>query len=164
MLKPFADEDSVYRLLESVQRAPSVHNTQPWYFRIAADDRIDICARFGDGTDAEFTMDGNGLSPAMRRELIISCGAALYNLRLAVRVTGDRAAAWSGDLPVGLGSVENVLPDGTAKIALTSSQAASQDVVDEISALLPHLATADQALRATAVRRALAQLDTPRAS
>ena len=49
MLKPFADEDSVYRLLEPVQRAPSVHNTQPWYFRIVADDRIDICARFGDG-------------------------------------------------------------------------------------------------------------------
>ena len=52
MLKPFANQDSVYRLLEPVQRAPSVHNTQPWYFRIAAEDRIDICARFGDGADA----------------------------------------------------------------------------------------------------------------
>ena len=49
MLTPFADEDSVCRLLEPVQRAPSVHNTQPWYFRIVADDRIDICARFGAG-------------------------------------------------------------------------------------------------------------------
>lgn len=114
MLKPFADEDSVYRLLEPVQRAPSVHNTQPWYFRIVADDRIDICARFGDGADAEFTMNGNGrlsVSPALRRELIISCGAALYNLRLAVRVTGHDLVLWllprdSG--PLVLASVEIV--------------------------------------------------------
>jgi hypothetical protein len=97
MLKPFADEDSVYQLLKPVQLAPSVHNTQPWYFRIAADDRIDICARFGDGVDAEFIMEGNGRrqpSPALRRELIISCGAALYNLQLAVRVTGHDVAVW----------------------------------------------------------------------
>jgi len=99
MLKPFADQDSVYRLLEPVQRAPSVHNTQPWYFRIAAEDRIDICARFGDGADAdaEFTMNKNGrpaVSPALRRELIMSCGAALYNLRLAIRVTGHDLVVW----------------------------------------------------------------------
>ena len=49
MLKPFADPDSICQLLDPVQRAPSVHNTQPWYFRITADDRIDLCARFGDG-------------------------------------------------------------------------------------------------------------------
>ena len=80
---------ALYRLLEPVQRAPSVHNTQPWYFRIAADDRIDICARFGGSAGVEFTMNGNGrllVSPALRRELIISCGAALYNLRLAIRL------------------------------------------------------------------------------
>ena len=114
MLKPFADEDSVYRLLEPVQRAPSVHNTQPWYFRIAADDRIDICARFGDGAGAEFTMNGNGrlpVSPALRRELIISCGAALYNLRLAIRVTGHDLVVWllPGDSgPLVLASAEIV--------------------------------------------------------
>ena len=114
MLKPFADEDSVYRLLEPVQRAPSVHNTQPWYFRIAAEDRIDICARFGDRADAGFTMTGNGrlpVSAALRRELIISCGAALYNLRLAIRVTGHDLVAWllPGDSgPLVLASVEIV--------------------------------------------------------
>jgi hypothetical protein len=114
MLKPFADEDRIYRLLEPVQRAPSVHNTQPWYFRIAADDRIDICARFGDGADTEFTMNGNRrlpVSPALRRELIISCGAALYNLRLAIRVTGHDVAVWlfPGDSgPLVLASVEIV--------------------------------------------------------
>jgi len=114
MLKPFADEDSVYRLLEPVQRAPSVHNTQPWYFRIVAEDRIDICARFGDRADAGFTMTGNGrlpVSAALRRELIISCGAALYNLRLAIRVTGHDLVTWllPGDSgPLVLASVEIV--------------------------------------------------------
>lgn len=112
MLNPFATEDSVYRLLEPVQRALSVHNTQPWYFRIVADDRIDICARFGDG--AEFPMNGKGqlpVSPALRRELMISCGAALYNLRLAVRVTGHDLAVWllpGGSGPMVLASVEIV--------------------------------------------------------
>ena len=114
MLTPFADQDSVSRLLEPVQRAPSVHNTQPWYFRIAAEDRIDICARFGDRADAGFTMNGTGrlpVSAALRRELIISCGAALYNLRLAIRVTGHDLAAWllpGGSGPQVLASVEIV--------------------------------------------------------
>jgi hypothetical protein len=112
MLKPFADEDSIYRLLEPAQQALSVHNTQPWYFRIVADDRIDICARFEDG--AEFPMDGNGrlpVSPALRRELMISCGAALYNLRLAIRVTGHDLVVWllpGGSGPLVLASVEIV--------------------------------------------------------
>ena len=114
MLKPFADQASVYRLLEPVQRAPSVHNTQPWYFRIVADDRIDVCARFGDDAGAGFTMTGNGqlpVSPSLRRELILSCGAALYNLRLAIRVTGHDLVAWllPGDSgPLVLASVEIV--------------------------------------------------------
>ena len=112
MLKPFADPDSICRLLEPVQRAPSVHNTQPWYFRVTADDRIDLCARFGDGDRS--ALDGAGqlpVSPALRRELIISCGAALYNLRLAIRVTGHDLAVWllpRGPGPLVLASVEIV--------------------------------------------------------
>jgi nitroreductase len=112
MLTPFADEEQVYRLLEPVQRAPSVHNTQPWWFRIVADDRIDLCARFGH--HAELAMNGSGMpavSPFLRRELFISCGAALYNLRLAIRVTGHDLVVWllpgGPDLSV-LASVEIV--------------------------------------------------------
>ncbi len=122
MLKPFADEDDVYRLLEPVQRAPSVHNTQPWWFRIVADDRIDICARFGAGTE----LTGNGrlaLSPVLRRELFISCGAALYNLRLAIRVTGHDLVVWllpRDPNPSVLASVEIVT--GRTKSPTTSEQ------------------------------------------
>jgi len=51
------------------------------------------------------------VSAALRRELIISCGAALYNLRLAIRVTGHDLVAWllPGDPgPLVLASVEIV--------------------------------------------------------
>jgi hypothetical protein len=51
------------------------------------------------------------VSAALRRELILSCGAALYNLRLAIRVTGHDLVAWllPGDSgPLVLASVEIV--------------------------------------------------------
>ena len=92
MLKPFADAHSTYHVIEPALRAPSVYNTQPWSFRIVADDRIELRAKVDDG-------DGPGCgrwdlllhSPApgpWPREYAISCGAALINLRLAFRVLG----------------------------------------------------------------------------
>jgi nitroreductase len=59
-------------------RAPSIHNTQPWLFR-------------WDGSAYELYADTRrGLSAADPdgRELVFSCGAALYNLRLALRKLG----------------------------------------------------------------------------
>ena len=98
MYKPFANADSTFRLLEPVQRAPSVFNTQPWWFRILADDRLDVCARVGEGSAYQHLQEhGLGLRDADRRlssvdpgsrELIMSCGAALCNLRLAIRAAG----------------------------------------------------------------------------
>ena len=58
-------------------RAPSVHNTQPWRFAIS-DDAIEL---FADDR-RQLRVDRKG------REMIISCGAALYGLRLAVRSLG----------------------------------------------------------------------------
>ena len=93
MLKPFADARSIHHVIESALRAPSVYNTQPWSFRIVADDRIELRASAGDARDG-----GGGPehgrwdlllhSPApgpWPREYAISCGAALMNLRLAFR-------------------------------------------------------------------------------
>jgi nitroreductase len=48
MLKPFADAHSIYHVIEPALRAPSVYNTQPWSFRIVADDRIELRASAGD--------------------------------------------------------------------------------------------------------------------
>jgi hypothetical protein len=58
-------------------RAPSVHNTQPWRFTINGN-AIDLYADAG----RQLLVDPDS------REMLISCGAALYGLRLAVRSLG----------------------------------------------------------------------------
>jgi ABC-2 type transport system ATP-binding protein len=67
--------------------------------------------------------------------------------RLAVRVTGDRAAAWSAGISAGLGTVENVRADGTAEISLASA-AGSQEILDLARAAGPveHFAYEDLSL------------------
>lgn len=59
-------------------RAPSIHNTQPWKFR-PHQGGIEL---LGDPDRMVRTVDPHG------RELIISCGAALFGLRLALRSLG----------------------------------------------------------------------------
>ncbi|MBW4632134.1 MAG: nitroreductase [Iphinoe sp. HA4291-MV1] len=65
-------------LLNYAILAPSGHNTQPWLFRIAHE-TIEL---YADRTRALPVVD------LQDRELIISCGAALFNLRLAIRHFG----------------------------------------------------------------------------
>ena len=64
-------------LIATAARAPSVHNSQPWGFRVGpravelwCDPRRKVAA------------------DAIGREMLISCGAALFGLRLAVRSLG----------------------------------------------------------------------------
>jgi hypothetical protein len=64
-------------LIATAARAPSVHNTQPWRFR-ASDDAIELYA----DPRRKLRVDPVG------REMVISCGAALFGLRLAVRSLG----------------------------------------------------------------------------
>lgn len=67
--------DKLRFLLNYAILAPSGHNTQPWLFKVGAD-CVEI---YADKTRALPVVDpGN-------RELIMSCGAALFNLRLALR-------------------------------------------------------------------------------
>ncbi|HUY48615.1 MAG TPA: hypothetical protein VMV92_23330 [Streptosporangiaceae bacterium] len=61
--------------------APSVHNTQPWYFA-SRQGVITLCA---DTRRRLVTADPAG------REAAISCGAALFNMRLAARHLGFAA-------------------------------------------------------------------------
>ena len=58
--------------------APSSHNTQPWFFRLS-ESAIDLCA---DRTRALPANDPED------RELTISCGCALMNLRIAAASAG----------------------------------------------------------------------------
>jgi nitroreductase len=64
-------------LVRVAARAPSLHNTQPWRFKVRPD-AIELYADYS----RRLRIDPIG------RELLISCGAALYGLRLAVRSLG----------------------------------------------------------------------------
>lgn len=65
-------------LLNYAVLAPSGHNTQPWLFRVA-DDGIEM---YADRRRALPVVDPND------RELVMSCGAALFHLRVAMRHFG----------------------------------------------------------------------------
>lgn len=69
--------DQIDYLLSMAARAPSVHNTQPWRFRINPRD-IELFA------DPHRKLHGDPLG----REMLVSCGAALFGLRLAIRSLG----------------------------------------------------------------------------
>ena len=64
-------------LVTTAARAPSVHNTQPWRFRTGPD-AVEV---WGDPR-RKLRTDPLG------REMLISCGAAVFGLRLAVRSLG----------------------------------------------------------------------------
>lgn len=66
-------------LLRYAVRAPSSHNSQPWRFRVAEDGRLHVHA---DRSRALPVVDPAG------RELVMSCGAAVAHLRVALRHLG----------------------------------------------------------------------------
>jgi hypothetical protein len=69
--------EQVDYLIATAARAPSVHNTQPWRFRVTAD-ALELCA----DPARRLRADPQG------REMVISCGAALFGLRLGIRSLG----------------------------------------------------------------------------
>jgi len=69
--------DQADYLIATAARAPSVQNTQPWRFRVS-EYVIELYADPG----RKLQVDRAG------REMLISCGAALFGLRLAVRSLG----------------------------------------------------------------------------
>ena len=77
LTKPVSRE-VLMRATERALRAPSVHNSQPWQWRIS-DGVVELHAdpnRHLIGTDPD------------RRDLVISCGAALHHLRVALADLG----------------------------------------------------------------------------
>ena len=74
---------SITELVAAAARAPSSHNTQPWRWIASADGRrIEL---YADRSQALPVNDPRG------RELVISCGAALFALRVAAAQDGTGA-------------------------------------------------------------------------
>ncbi|WP_372661361.1 Acg family FMN-binding oxidoreductase [Amycolatopsis kentuckyensis] len=76
------DSDQVKSVISAAVLAPSTHNTQPWRFR---------CTPAG----LELHADPDRALPvadADQRELLVSCGAALFNLRTAIQALGAHPA------------------------------------------------------------------------
>jgi hypothetical protein len=74
------DAEQTAGLLETAIRAPSLHNTQPWRFRVMAN----VIELHSDPDRRLPVVDPDG------REMRIACGAVLLNLRLAVQGHGIR--------------------------------------------------------------------------
>lgn len=103
----------IHAALEAATLAPSVHNSQPWSFAVSGDEisvraDVDRKLRFSD--------------PA-GRQLLISCGAALFNLRTAMRCQGYEP-------------VMRVLPDPDRPALLATIRLGDKAVPDEHTQLL----------------------------
>jgi hypothetical protein len=100
--------DNLDTVLRMATRAPSVHNTQPWRFRYA-DGVLDLHA---DPTRQLRATDPDG------REMLISCGAVLFGVRLVIRQLGYLPSVEL--LPAGAGShlLARVRAAGAAPLAV----------------------------------------------
>lgn len=75
---PEPDPPVLRRAVEQAGRAPSVHNSQPW--------------RWGIGPDgADLFLDRDPAATADERDLLLSCGAALHHLLVALAGLGRSA-------------------------------------------------------------------------
>jgi nitroreductase len=76
--EPLAPKQVACLAVAAAVMAPSVHNTQPWWF---SDDQREISVH----ADLERRLD---VADPSGREMLISCGAALFNIRVALRHLG----------------------------------------------------------------------------
>jgi nitroreductase len=89
--------------------APSSHNTQPWLFHVR-DDAVEL---FADRARALPVVD------PFDRELVIGCGAALFNLRIALACAG-----WNTEVEI---LPDPSRPDLLARVALAGHLPPSQE-------------------------------------
>ncbi|MFE9324983.1 Acg family FMN-binding oxidoreductase [Nocardia sp. NPDC052278] len=104
------DDHTVKAALALAVRAPSVHNTQPWRWRIG-DRSVHLCldpARALPSTDPD------------QRDMVLSCGAVLHHLRVAFAALGWSAVVHRLPNPAE--------PDHLAAIELVRHRPTPQDI------------------------------------
>lgn len=106
----FPDSQTLHTVLDLATRAPSVHNTQPWRWRVGPDG----LHLFADPSRHLPRTDPD------RRDLMLSCGAALHHCTVALAATGWHARVRR--LP------DPQSPDHLAAIALSAQPADELDV------------------------------------
>ena len=81
MSADFPDVETVRAVLTLATKAPSVHNSQPWHWRVGADclHLLADPSRHLPRTDPD------------RRNMMLSCGAALHHCMVALAATGWRS-------------------------------------------------------------------------
>ncbi|MFI7700577.1 Acg family FMN-binding oxidoreductase [Nonomuraea sp. NPDC049480] len=123
MVKPFATPSDVRRIVEAAVAAPSVHNTQPWLFYHLKDSMT---------VYADLRRQLHVTDP-LGRCLGMSCGAALFNMRLTIRMTGYEARV----LPL---PAPRAAPDLLAVIRTVQGQPPSPNE-QRLHAVIPHRRT-----------------------
>jgi hypothetical protein len=118
-IKRLLTPDEIAAVLSVAGRAPSLHNTQPWRIR----PRADCFELFADPERMLRAVDPDG------RELTISCGAALFGLRLGLRRIGRLAVVELQPDPAQPWLLARVWPAGHA--ARTQAEA-------DLIAAVPH--------------------------
>jgi nitroreductase len=71
--------EQIAMIIEAAGAAPSIHNTQPWHFTARPDGVIELHGQIDRAL---------WVSDPQARALYQSCGAALVNVRLGIRMTG----------------------------------------------------------------------------
>jgi hypothetical protein len=79
MSEPTTTDEIASYVVAQALWAPSVHNTQPWRFTVDGEQQLSLHA---DADRQLAVADPDG------REMMVSCGAALFNVRLALRSLG----------------------------------------------------------------------------
>lgn len=99
--------------VEAARWAPSVHNTQPWSFAVSGEE-VSLKA----DTDRKLLV-----SDASGRELLISCGAALFTMRTVLRCEGYQPLI-------------QVLPDPDRPSLLATVRPGTQVQADDVTRML----------------------------
>jgi nitroreductase len=148
------DEEAALAALDVAVRAPSIHNTQPWLWRLEGGELV----LRADRTRQLDVADPDGHS------LMVSCGAALHLTELALRAAGSRVE--TSRLP------DPADPDALARFRVGEPGQPDEGLVAEVEAALrrrsdrrpfaeAQVSGADRELLRTAGRDAEAYVDFP---